>query len=380
MQNRQCINASETHPAKLAECQASRCPPVDGVVWLRDCAGVAKKRKRKSIGTKILNWAPSRFVASVLLNVVVLGLTIPGPGWAYWWARRAAWATWHIMPRLRGTALRNLDLCFPERTVAERTSIAKASFRAFYYTFCDYMLAPRCFRDGRGEKYMMGSPKDSPYIQWFSEGKPGFILAAHFGNWEVGTYNVNRFGLARLMVLAKPVKPPTLNRHLLRAREVFGNEVHVHTGGARAFARALKDNRTVGILVDQNGGDFAPVETFFGIPCTWQADFTRLALRGGGRIALAAMRRTDDHYGFEYIPSKILQYERGDDPMQIVRDYRDYLEEAIRNDPGQYFWMHRRLKAKKEGWGDAYADLHKRWQPEQRKALIASRQTEATQA
>ncbi|MCA8944799.1 MAG: hypothetical protein KDB29_01090, partial [Planctomycetes bacterium] len=114
--------------------------------------------------------------------------------------------------------------------------------------------------------------------------------------------------------------------------------------------------------------------------CTWQADFTRLALRGGGRIALAAMRRTDDHYGFEYIPSKILQYERGDDPMQIVRDYRDYLEEAIRNDPGQYFWMHRRLKARKEGWGDAYADLHKRWQPEQRKALIASRQTDATQA
>ncbi|MBZ0138122.1 MAG: hypothetical protein K8I27_17330 [Planctomycetes bacterium] len=334
---------------------------------------MAKKRKRKSFGAKLLNWAPSRFAANQLLNAVAFALTIFGPGWAYWWARRAAGLTWYGMPRLRRTALRNLDLCLPEKSDAERTRIAKASFRHFYYTFCDYMLAPRCFGKGRGEKYITGSPADSPYIQWVAEGKPAFILAAHFGNWEVGTFNVNRFGFARLMVLAKPVKPPALNRRILRAREIFGNDVHEHTGGARAFARALKEHRTVGILVDQNGGDFAPVETFFDVPCTWQADFARLALRGGGRIALAAMRRTGDRFGFEYLPSRILTYERGDDPMKIVRDYRDFLEEVIRKDPEQYFWMHRRLKARKKGWGDAYADLSARITPDQRDTLLASR-------
>lgn len=349
------------------------CSGVDARRVHPHAGSLGKKRKRTSIGTKILNWAPSRFVASVALNIFVFCLTMFGPRWAYWWARRAATFVWYLMPRLARTAVRNLDLCFPEKTSAERMRIAKASFNHFFYTFCDYMLAPRCFRDGRGDKYMRGSPPDSPYMLWVAEGKAAFILAAHFGNWEVGTYNVNRYGFARLMVLAKPVKPPALNRHILRAREVFGNDVHEHLGGARAFARALKEDRTVGILVDQNGGDFAPVETFFGVPCTWQADFARLALRGGGRIALAAMRRTGNKFGFEYLPSKILQYERGDDPMQIVRDYRDYLEEVIRQNPEQYFWMHRRLKARKKGWGDAYADLPARITSEQRDALLASR-------
>lgn len=337
---------------------------------------MAKKLKRKSFGAKLISWAPSRVIVSLLLNAVVFGLTVPGPRWAYWWARRAATLTWYIMPRLRRTALRNLDLCLPEKPDAERMRIARASFRHFYYTFCDYMLAPRCFSNGRGEKYVKGSPADSEYIRWVGEGKAAFILAAHFGNWEVGTWNVNRFGFARLMVLAKPVKPPALNRHILRAREIFGNEVHEHTGGARAFARALKENRTVGILVDQNGGDWAPVETFFGVPCTWQADFARLALRGGGRIALAAMRRTGDRFGFEYLPSKILSYGREADPLQIVRDYRDYLEAVIRENPEQYFWMHRRLKARKQGWGDAYADPQTRWQADQREALLATRQSQ----
>jgi Kdo2-lipid IVA lauroyltransferase/acyltransferase len=341
---------------------------------------LSKKPKKRTFGDKLLRWAPSRFGANVLLNTVVFGLTMFGPRWAYWWARRAASLTWWLGPRLRGTALRNVDLCLPEKSEAERTRIARASFNHFYYMFCDYMLAPRCFGKGGGEKYMQGSAADSPYMQWVAEGKAAFILAAHFGNWEVGTFNVNRFGFARLMVLAKPVKPPALNRHILRAREIFGNDVHEHTGGARAFARALKDDRTVGILVDQNGGDFAPVETFFGVPCTWQADFARLALRGGGRIALAAMLRTGDRFGFQYVPSKILSYGRNDDPMQIVRDYRDYLEQVIRDNPEQYFWMHRRLKARKKGWADVYADLHTRLTPEGRATMLASRQPKAKAA
>jgi KDO2-lipid IV(A) lauroyltransferase len=347
---------------------------VDARLPLHHAGPLGKKHKRKSIGARLLNWGPSRLGANLLVAAGVFCVTVFGPRWAYWWARRAATLTWLGMSRLRGTALRNLDLCFPEKTEAERTRIAKASFRHFYYMFCDYMLAPRCFGHGRGERFMEGSPADSPYMLWVAEGKAAFILAAHFGNWEVGTFNVNRFGFARLMVIAKPVKPPALNRRIKRAREIFGNDVHEHTGGARTFARALKDDRTVGILVDQNGGDFAPVETFFGVPCTWQADFARLAVRGGGRIALAAMRRTGERFAFQYLPSKMLQYSRESDPMEIVRDYRDYLEAVIRENPEQYFWMHRRLKARKKGWADVYADLGTRLTPERRVELLASRQ------
>jgi len=335
--------------------------------------GLAKPPKKKRLGSRLLASWPLRVFTEFWLRFAAFGATLFGPRWAYFWARFVSWFGWTFMARLRNTSLRNVDLCFADKPLAERTRIAKASFRHFCFLFADYMLAPRCFTGERGLRHIDGCSKDDPYIQWVGEGKPAFILAAHFGNWEVGTYNVNRFGYTPLMVIAKPVMPPALGKLMKRAREVYGNEVHENKGGARAYARALRENRSVGVLVDQNGGDFAPVETFFGIPCTWQSDFARLAVRGGGRIGHAAMVRVGERFHFKYLPTRLLSYEPSTAPMKIVADYRDSLEKFVAQFPEQYLWAHRRFKARKEGWGDAYADLGTRWGINERDALIASR-------
>ncbi len=341
------------------------------------CPAVAdkpkKKQKKKRLGSRLLAAWPLRMFTEFWLRAAAFGATLFGPPWAYFWARVVAWFGWTFLARLRNTCLRNVDLCFPDKPLAERTRIAKTSMRHFCFLFADYMLAPRCFSRGRGTRYISGCEKDDPYIQWVSEGKAAFILAAHFGNWEVGTFNVNRFGFAPLMVIAKPVAPPALGKLMKRAREVYGNEVHENKGGARAYARALRENRSVGVLVDQNGGDFAPVEAFFGIPCTWQADFARLAVRGGGRIGHAAMIRDGERFHFKYLPTRLLAYAPDTPPMAIVADYRDSLQSFIAQAPEQYLWAHRRFKARKPGWGDAYADLGTRWGKAERDALIASR-------
>lgn len=332
-----------------------------------------KKPKKRRLGSRLLAAWPLRLFTEFWLRVAAFGATLFGPGWAYFWARFVAWFGWTFLGRLRKTTLRNVDICFADKPLAERNRIARASFRHFCYLFADYMLAPRCFSRGRGVRYIQGCAKDDPYVRWVGEGKAAFILAAHFGNWEVGTFNVNRFGYAPLMVIAKPVMPPALGKMMKRARELYGNEVHENKGGARAYARALRENRCVGVLVDQNGGDFAPVETFFGVPCTWQADFARLAVRGGGRIGHAAMVRDGERSFFKYLPTRMLVYEPNTPPMKIVADYRDSLEQFIGQYPEQYLWAHRRFKARKQGWGDAYADLGKRWGIAERDALIASR-------
>lgn len=339
----------------------------------RTVSPLPKRPKKKRFGSRLLAWGPVRVFMELWLRMAAFCATLFGPGWAYFWARVVAWFAWMFLRRLRLTSLRNVDLCFPEKPLEERTRIARTSLRHFCYLFADYMLAPRCFTRDRGVEFIDGCTKDDPYIQWVGEGKAAFILAAHFGSWEVGTFNVNRFGYAPLMVIAKPIQPPALGKLMTRARIIYGNEVHENKGGARAYARALRENRSVGVLVDQNGGDFAPVETFFGIPCTWQADFARLAVRGGGRIGHAAMVRDGEKFFFRYLPTRLLTYEPNTAPMKIVADYRDSLEGFVRQYPEQYLWAHRRFKARKPGWPDAYADLHKRWGVAERDALIAAR-------
>ncbi|MCC6464458.1 MAG: hypothetical protein IT463_03850 [Planctomycetes bacterium] len=330
-----------------------------------------KAPRKKRLGSRLLVFTPTRVLIELYMRLLALWVTLPGPGWAYWWARRAAALGWLLLPRLRKVALRNLDLCFPEKPEAERTRIARASFRHFCYTFVDYLLAPRHCAPGRWHKHYTPAADDDPFVLFCHEGKPSFVLSAHFGNWEIGTISVGRLtGVKPLLVIAKPIQPPLLNRWIVNARRALRNEVFEHTGGARAYARAIKESRLIAVLVDQNGGDFAPVETFFGVPCTWQADFTRMALRGNVRISHTFAVRVGERFQFAPLPSRILAYPPGADPMQLVRDYRDSLERVIREHPEQYFWMHRRFKARKEGWPDRYAALGRRLTPELRAEMI----------
>jgi Kdo2-lipid IVA lauroyltransferase/acyltransferase len=320
-----------------------------------------KKRKPRKIGRLLMSWAPTRVVIELVLRVVMFGVTVFGHRWAYFWARVFATLGWLVMRRLRLTALRNVDLCFPDKPQAERTRIARASMRHFCYTFVDYLLVPRYFGPGKDtDRWFKGSDESNPYPAWIAEDKAAFTLTAHFGNWEIGSWDVGRREGKPLLVIAKPLRPPLVNHWIKRARRILGNEVVEHKGGARAYARALRERRQVGVLVDQNAPSRAPEETFFGVPCTWQADFARLALRGGGRVAFQACRRVGERFQFEMVGSEIHEYPPDTDPMQIVRDYRDYIERVVAQWPEQYFWLHRRFKARPRGIPDRYTNLAKR--------------------
>jgi Kdo2-lipid IVA lauroyltransferase/acyltransferase len=341
----------------------------------------AKRKKPRTAGRVLLSWGPSRGAVELSLRAVMFCVTAFGHRWAYFWARVLATAGWVCMRRLRQTALRNVDLCFPDKPLAERTRIARASLRHFCYTFVDYRLVPRYFGPGKDTgAYFKGSGEADPYPAWISEDKAAFTLSAHFGNWEIGSWDVGSRGGQPLLVLAKPLRPPLINHWIVNARRVLGNEVVEHKGGARAYARALRERRQVAILVDQNAGSRGPWETFFGVPCTWQAEFTRLALRGGGRVAFQACRRVGERFCFEIVGAEIHEYPPDTEPMRIVRDYRDYLERVVGQWPEQYFWLHRRFKGRPKGTPDRYANPKQRLSNEEVEALIRATTPEEMRA
>jgi Kdo2-lipid IVA lauroyltransferase/acyltransferase len=331
-----------------------------------------QQRKSAKLSRRVFQWAPTRVLMELPLRVFMFAVTVFGHRWAYFWARRAAGVGWHCLRRRRQTALRNVDLCFPEKSESERTRIAKASLRHFCYTFVDYLLVPRYFKDGRGARYFKGSAPDDPYVAWINEDEPAFSLSAHFGNWEIGSFDVNHRCERPMLVIAKPINPPLVNRWIVRARRLLGNEVIEHKGGARAYARAVRDRRQIAILVDQNGGDHAPRKPLMGVPCTWQTDFTRLALRGGGRVAFQACRRVGERFQFEIVGADIHEYPPDADPMQIIADYRDYIEKLLKQWPEQYFWLHRRFKGGKKHHPKRYQDIGTRLTPETRAELVSS--------
>ncbi|MBX3461080.1 MAG: hypothetical protein KF696_14130 [Planctomycetes bacterium] len=323
-------------------------------------------------GVHFLDRAVVRVPIELAMRWCALWWTIFGWRWAYFWARWAARIGWLLMPKVRGYSLRNVDLCLHDLSRAERTRIAKLGLRHSVYQFVDYLLIPRYFKPGSESPYFHTDVDAREFLDWYNQPRAVFNLTAHIGNFEIVTFNIGRTeSHAPLTLIAKPVRPPLLDRWLVRARAALGNECVKADEGGRAYMRAIKDKRQVGTLVDQNGGDFAPVETFFGVPCTWQADFTRLVLRAGGDVCFHFCVRDGDRFAFRYLPPEMHTYAPGTDPMQIVRDYRDALERVVRQYPEQYFWVHRRFKGRKKKWPDRYANLGKRLTPEQRQELVS---------
>lgn len=318
-----------------------------------------------------MEWGPTRLVIELVMRWHAFWLTVFGHRWAYFWARVIARFGWALMRKLRGYALRNVDLCFPDLDEAERTRIARESFKHNVYSFVDYLLVPRYFKAGEKNPYFEGTADDHPFFDWYKADEPGFNKTLHLGNFDICCFNIGRDADHKpLMLIVKEVKPPVLDKWLTRAREAMGSEVVHADEGARIYMRAIKQNRKCGTIVDQNGGDFAPVETFFGVPCTWQADWIRLVLRGGVRLCYHACVRVGDEFKFKYLEPEFFDYEKGTDQAEIVRDYRDWVERVVKQYPEQYMWVHRRFKARKKGWPDRYKNLGDRLTADERARLM----------
>ncbi len=331
----------------------------------------AKKLKQKKRKRYMLDQSWVRVPVELAMRWHAFWITLFGWRWAYFWARWVARVGWVVLGKQRGYALRNLELCFPEMPQAQRVRIGKLSFRHSVYQFLDYLLVPRYFKTGAESPHFHGPKDNSTFSNWYRAGQAAFNLSLHLGNFDIVSFNIGReTGHLPLLLIVKEVRPPVLNRWLTRARNILGSEVRHADEGARQYLRAVKEKRNVGTVVDQNGGDFAPVETFFGVPCTWQAEFTRMVLRGGGRVCFHACVRRGDRFEFDYLEPEYHQYAPDTDQMQIVRDYRDWVEKLVRQYPEQYLWVHRRFKGRRKGWPDRYENLGRSLTPEDRKRLL----------
>lgn len=328
-----------------------------------------KKKKRRGTLKRLSNSAPVRWIADLGVEWVAFWVVLCGPRVSYFAARILGALLWIFARRLRGVALRNVDLCLPELSLAERTRIARASFRHAVYLFIDILLMPSRFRNGGWKKYVRLEEGSERHFQWLKEDLPSFNMAAHHGSWEINGFIASMEGKP-LNPVMREIRPPAMNRRVKRVREMYGGEVIEKQGALRGLVKLARRNKAVALLVDQNGGDFAPILPFFGVPARWQADFAPLVRRMGGRMAFGLCAREGERFRFLNLATRIYQFGPDADPDEILRAYRDELERMIRAYPDQYFWMHRRFKGRPKGSPDRYANLGQRLDAEARRRMI----------
>lgn len=331
--------------------------------------GQTHKNRKQKLGRRLLTWWPSRVLIEFWVWSIATFMMLPGPRWAYFWARVVARIGWALLPRVRGVILRNIDLCLPELSEAERTRIGRESLKHNIYTFLDLLLVPRFFAGERWRDRVHLVGDCEKFFAWLKQPRSSFNMSAHFGNWELLLAVVGKQGVG-YSVIVRPPNLPLVAKWLERYRKFASCELIEKEGALKALLHRIRQNRPVALLADQNGGDFAPMAPFFGVPASWQTEFSRLVPRANGRVAFGHALRRGDKFDFDFYAPEMHEFSNDATPEEIMAAYRQWLEARIREHPEQYFWMHKRFKARPKGAPDRYQDLGKRLGSEDRARLI----------
>jgi len=144
----------------------------------------------------------------------------------------------------------------------------------------------------------------------------------------------------------RKINNPYIDARVRKQRERYGTKFLVqkstHKGG-RELLEALKNGESVALLNDQkfNTGLAVP---FFGQEAMTAQGATRLALKTGRPLLPMAVTRDGANFTVTfYEPIKLeTTGERETDVLNGVKQVTEFIEDRIREEPAQWFWVHRR--------------------------------------
>ncbi len=289
-----------------------------------------------------------------LQPVRLLGMLPPGPARAV--VRPLGPLFARAMPSRRRIAERNIELCFPELTAAERAGLVRRHFR-----FLAEMLAEGAIawcRPGKLDE-RFGTVEGLEHLEQARQsGKGVLLLTGHSTSLELGgrllCEHTPTWGVYR------PQRNQAVERFQNRGRLRYARGMF-RRNELRAMVRHLRAGNLLWYAPDQDFGPqrsiFAP---FFGLATATATGIPNMARMGNAVVLpMYPLRDSDTGRVRVVIEAPFENFPSGDDQYDLTR-FNAFLERHIRRDPAQYFWVHRRFKTAPPGEGDRYQGIRRR--------------------
>lgn len=176
-------------------------------------------------------------------------------------------------------------------------------------------------------------------------GRGVVLLGGHLGNWELGAGALAMAGLPMSAVIRRQ-RNPLFDRRIVAVRRGFGIEL-IRRGEARnEVLDALRSNRVVVFIADQDARGSGVFVPFFNRPASTPRGPAVLAQRAGAELAFfAPLRERDGRLRVRIEPLDLTHVPESDSQLdRVTTAYAVALENAVRTAPEQYLWHHRRWK------------------------------------
>jgi KDO2-lipid IV(A) lauroyltransferase len=179
--------------------------------------------------------------------------------------------------------------------------------------------------------------------------RPKVVLSGHYGNFELAAYLFGLFGF-RLYSVARELDNPLLDRFVTEFRESRGQQILPKKGSAPDVAEVLDRNGAIGLMGDQSAGPRGCWVDFFGRPASVHKAIGVFALSASAPVLVCSATRRGGLFDYdlrlEGVADPAVGGSETADVKALSQWYTSLLEGAIRRQPAQYWWVHRRWRGR----------------------------------
>jgi len=255
------------------------------------------------------------------------------------------WISYWLAHERRRICRININLCFPELSAPERKKLVKDTFIANGIGVMEVGMA-WCRRPQDFRSRVSVSGLDN--LQAASEkGKGILLVCAHFTTLEFAGSLLSLFH--KMDVTYRPHKNALFETLMFRSRQRLYGQV-IDRGDVRLALKQLKKGSTVWYAPDQDyGAKHSVFVSFFGVKAATIIATSRFASFNDSEVIFFSHYRSADNRSYHLdFSAPLLDYPSGDERQDAAR-INQIIEEAVREHPEQYLWLHKRFKTQPGG-------------------------------
>ena len=253
---------------------------------------------------------------------------------------------WKYYHRGRKRALDNLRASYPDKSEQWIWRTGRRSFEHLVMLTIDILFTPRLVKKYNWRDY--SRYKNVERTKWLMlEGRGLLMVGAHYSNFEIVGYLLGMFGF-EVYSIARPLDNKYISDYLYGVRRAAGQRIIDKKGATNLMEQLASRGSTLCFVADQDAGKKGIFVDFFGRKASTYKSIGLLAITKNMPIVVGYSRRVDNRFFFEIGINRIIfpeEWADKDDPLKwVTAEYTRAIEEFVREDPSQYWWLHRRWK------------------------------------
>lgn len=252
---------------------------------------------------------------------------------------------YYLLPIRKNVVFDNLKHAFPDFSEKEIEKIAYGTYKSFTITLIEILYLP--WMSLEQIKSAVKFENLNLILEKEKENSGIILLSAHYGNWEYCALSGGAQLNKKFSVIVKSQRNTLVNDWMNKFRTKWTNDVVPLGISIRNIVSVLHNKGIAAMVADQRGSEESIKLEFFGRKTSVHTGPAVLALKMNSPIIYGITVRQPD-YTYKAVIDEISKEnlpDNFDDKVKVLCERMlRYLEEKIKQNPEQWFWMHNRWK------------------------------------